>query len=152
MGFFSAQVIGKSMLPLLCNNDIVIAKSDNECSYRPGDIVIFYSADSKTTIHRIINIQNSIYYLKGDNAFRIDYVTQDKIIGKVFFVAKNGNIRFLPNPSDKFIHLANAITCLYAQNNCSISKTIKSDTYLCYLKERRKIFLKLSAANNIPFF
>jgi len=79
------SVVSESMLPTLHVGDLVIvAKGD----YKVGDIVV-YMRGNMPIIHRIIEIKNGEYVIKGDNNAVADpgNVKQIQILGKAIGAA-----------------------------------------------------------------
>lgn len=82
-GKVNLTVEGVSMNPTLFAGDIVTVRAGE---YDPGDILVYYYKEGSLLIHRLLYIQNGRYFCKGDNAFRIEDVTIDQIMGKAVFV------------------------------------------------------------------
>ena len=77
------------MLPTLLAGDVVtIAAQGN---YAVGDILVFLYGDDELLIHRCIEADwdNQVYICKGDNAFRLEKVDHEAILGKVITVSRN---------------------------------------------------------------
>lgn len=80
--------VGNSMFPILISGDILFYKKRNK--YRVNDIVIVKNKKSFIT-HRIIYKNKKTIYTKGDSNLAADNpVSEDNIIGKIFFI-KRGN-------------------------------------------------------------
>lgn len=79
------SVTGISMNPTLFEGDIItIQQYDN---YEVGDILVFTYKTGELLVHRLLKKDNR-YFCKGDNAFRLEDITYEQIIGKV--TAVNG--------------------------------------------------------------
>ena len=82
---FEVSVSGNSMEPMIRDGDTI------EIIYVPkcmtGDVVVFVY-DYNILVHRILKIENDIIYCKGDNAFRLEKIGNEQVIGKV--TAVNG--------------------------------------------------------------
>lgn len=78
---FFIRVSGDSMLPILSNNSVVkiIIRHDNK--FNVGDIVLFFYKNEGLLIHRLLKIENGRYFCKGDNAFRLEDIEKEDIIG-----------------------------------------------------------------------
>jgi len=75
------------MYPTLISGDVVLACKKN--AYCLGDILVFkYKNEDELLIHRLLK-KDRLYYCKGDNAFAMEAVTYQQIIGKAFFVNKS---------------------------------------------------------------
>src|SRR5258708_2273161 len=84
-------VVGISMEPKFHLGDLVIVQPNTH--YAIGDIVAYKNADLQSNvIHRIIDIQNNHYILKGDNNFWIDRYqpTAEELIGKLWIHIPGG--------------------------------------------------------------
>ncbi|MHB1243482.1 MAG: signal peptidase I [Gaiellaceae bacterium] len=83
-----AVIVGNSMEPTLQRGDLaVIRKRD---SYRPGDVVLYESAQlGAKVLHRIVRVEGSRFVLKGDNNSFLDdeQPTDDRIIGTLWINA-----------------------------------------------------------------
>ncbi len=82
---------GSSMVPAICNDDLVIIKPINlKKKLQVGCIsVVAFPNNKKILIHRIIKIKPDYYLTKGDNLFEPDnWVKKDQIIGVVEKVIK----------------------------------------------------------------
>lgn len=78
------SVSGISMEPILKSGDsITIKREDN---YDVGDILVFIYKE-ELLVHRLIK-KDSKYYCKGDNAFRLEDITKEQILGKIILVMK----------------------------------------------------------------
>lgn len=95
----SICIIGESMRPALNENDVV--EVTNSATYDLGDILVF-SYKGELLIHRLLKVDNEYYYCKGDNAFRVENISPEAIIGKV--VKLNG--KNLPSASLHFLKLS----------------------------------------------
>ncbi len=73
------------MNPTLAAGDVVTVCTG---TYLPGDILVFFYKEGFLLIHRLLYIKNGRYFCKGDNALRVEDLTEDKIVGKA--VAVNG--------------------------------------------------------------
>ena len=70
-------VSGTSMLPILHDGDIVL---DN---YEIGDILVFFYKQNELLVHRLLKIEKDRYLCKGDNAFRLEDISKEEILGAV---------------------------------------------------------------------
>lgn len=79
---FSFPIKGKSMRPLLKNDDIVtIKKIDNDI--KKGDILLYKRNDDSFVLHRLNKIKKNHYLIVGDHQTKIDLVEYNQLIGKV---------------------------------------------------------------------
>ncbi|MGB6873711.1 MAG: signal peptidase I [Dehalococcoidia bacterium] len=84
-------VIGGSMRPTLDVGDVVIVVKAPADTIKPGDIIQFREAEGITTVHRVVEIQetegNMVFVTQGDanRAPDTDPVLADNVVGKVIF-------------------------------------------------------------------
>ena len=126
-------VNGTSMLPCLQNGDSVNIKRFD--IYDIGDILVFNYSNVGLLIHRLIKIDNSKFYFKGDNTFHLECVLADQILGKVIHIKRNDNFITLPSVNSDFIELSLKVNDLYKYYNYDYKKIIKNNIYLIF-KER----------------
>ena len=132
---FNVNITGHSMFPILNKKDVVVVKRSD--IYQRGDIIVFDYGENVYIIHRILYCgRNSQYYCKGDNAFRIEIISEEDILGKVIFVKRDNGVLTLPVVADKFITLSLAVNQEFLNNHCKLRKTMKSIVYKEYIKER----------------
>lgn len=82
-----AVVEGKSMEPLLWTGDVVIVYKPNEISV--GDVVI-YKGRGNYVIHRVIEVRDNCYLIKGDNNPLPDgCIPKELITGKVLSIGNS---------------------------------------------------------------
>ena len=78
---FQIRLYGISMQPVLWDGDLICIKPQKEL--KKGDIALFTYQEEGELTHRIISITDGFFYCKGDNAFRIEKVPVNCIVGKV---------------------------------------------------------------------
>jgi len=83
---FELAVVGVSMNPILIAGDQIRIQPQED--YTVGDVLIFRYNDKELLVHRLLRKAGERFYCKGDNAFQLEDVTAEQIIGKV--VAVNG--------------------------------------------------------------
>lgn len=90
-GLFKFTAKGMSMSPFICNNDIIIIEPFNLKPPEVGDIVAAtLPGTERLIVHRIVQILEDHYKLKGDNLFDSDgYFTRTDIQGRVSRVIVN---------------------------------------------------------------
>ena len=118
-------VTGISMNPTLFEGDTVIIKRCAE--YQPGDILVYDYKNDGVLIHRLIH-HNGRYFCKGDNAFRLEDIDYDQIIGKAVFV--NGTP--IPPWEEWKIRLSYAVNRAFTKLRYDTSKTRETTIYKLY--------------------
>ena len=86
-GQFVFYPTGISMLPTVIPNEdcVVLVEPKN---IKKFDLILFTRPNGKYVLHRIINIKNGEYIIKGDNQNWTEKTTIDKVIAKVSEVRK----------------------------------------------------------------
>ena len=78
--YITITVRGISMEPTLHKGDSITIE---KCAdYQVGDIIVFRYKHNELLVHRIVKRDNRLY-CKGDNAFRLEDITNDQIAGKI---------------------------------------------------------------------
>lgn len=77
------KVSGISMLPVLREGDDLQIEIREK--YTIGDILVYNYNGDGLLVHRLIGESDALM-CKGDNAFRIEKISKDKVIGRVAFV------------------------------------------------------------------
>lgn len=123
------NVSGDSMFPYIKSGDTV--NIEYCIDYCPGDILAFLyknNGNEELILHRLLKIKDGYYICKGDNSFRMEIVSERKIIGKV--VKINGEI--FKSCDREFLFNSYKIGLLFKQNAYNINKTVKTDEYRSY--------------------
>jgi signal peptidase I len=92
---YTSVGVGWSMEPYIENGDTIVILTDDYPGFfaNVGDVLVF-QYNNMAVAHRIYNIQNGNYYVKGDNNENVDpwIIDSDSVIGKIIGVVGNGNI------------------------------------------------------------
>lgn len=88
--FLKLKFAGNSMYPTIVDDSIVLIKKKGDIQI--GEIYVYFDTMSPTdrlVCHRLIKIDNGMFYFKGDNRDIIDVpISIDSIIGVVVDVIK----------------------------------------------------------------
>lgn len=125
-------VQGSSMEPRLRHGDYALIVPQNQ--YRIGDIVLFPHLQEGLLLHRIVKIDELNYFCKGDNAFRLERVTKDCIIGCVRSVRRGSRTSGIRTEED-VKPLCDASVSMYylaLRHNWEIEKIKNHPRYLAY--------------------
>lgn len=122
------SVDGVSMNPNLFEGDLITVSSCEE--YTPGDILIFNYKQEGLLVHRLLFIKEEKYFCKGDNAFRLEDITKEQIVGKVILV--NGNE--LASCTNRLLQFSYLVNREFVKRRYDIGKTKQSDIYQLYKK------------------
>ena len=92
---YTSVGIGWSMEPYIENGDTIVILTDDYPGFfaNVGDVLVF-QYNNMAVAHRIYNIQNGRYYVKGDNNVNADswMIDSSDVIGKIIGVVDSGNI------------------------------------------------------------
>ena len=119
------SVTGTSMNPTLFEGDKVIIEKCNE--YRIGDILVFNYKNEGILIHRFLNCDGR-YFCKGDNAFRLEDIEYNQIIGKAVLV---NNTSIQPWVEWK-VKLSYSVNREFLKLHYDTNKVKKSNIYRLY--------------------
>lgn len=134
------SVVGISMYPNLLEGDSISVKQFER--YEVGDILIFIYKQDELLVHRLLKQDKHIYYCKGDNAFRLEDILHDQIVGRVTQV--NG-APLSPCPP-KLVALSYAVGRSFRKYRYDLSLTKSTPVYCLYKKvilnrEKEKIMI-----------
>lgn len=80
---------GVSMLPMLHQNrDLVVIVPQAE-RLKKYDVAL-YRRGSSYVLHRVIDVKNEYYLIRGDNTFRMEKVPDSQVIGVLIAFVRNG--------------------------------------------------------------
>ena len=137
----SIKIIGFSMEPSLNQNDIISVKDfDN---YSLGDIILFDFENEGILVHRIIDIDKSNVFCKGDNAFRIECISKEQVLGKVIKV----NNMEIGKCEIEYVYLSKKIGDIFKQSKCSKDITQQTGIYRFY-----KQYLNNKFDNSLTYY
>lgn len=124
-GYASLTVSGSSMEPSLHSGDIVTIEAFPV--YNLGDILVYSYKNEGLLIHRLLK-QESRYYCKGDNSFRLEDISFGDIIGKVVSVNNQPIIPW----RDWEIQLSYSVSRQFLRCMYDKTKTTQTDIYKLY--------------------
>lgn len=123
---FNLTVEGISMLPILHAGDtIAICRKD---SYEIGDILVFFYKQNELLVHRLLKIEKNRYFCKGDNAFRLEDISEDQIIGAVLLESD-------PHKTSEFIDASYRINRIFRRCKYDAELTKQEPEYELYRKK-----------------
>ena len=131
---FEICVSGNSMNPFLKEGDILTVQPIENCD--DGSILVFIHDNEQLLVHRLLEKRDNKYVCKGDNSFRLEAVSKDKIIGIVVSAHRNGEEVKLSSYSTHLIQLSMAVHRTFSDSGYDIKKTLLSDVYKQYIKLR----------------
>ena len=81
-GFYISTTVGISMRPMLRNRrDRVIIRSTEGKRLSKWDLPLYKRPDGKYVLHRIIEVRDGYYVIRGDNTYAKEHVPDDWIVG-----------------------------------------------------------------------
>ena len=81
-GFYVSTTVGVSMRPMLRNRrDRVVIRSTEGKRLSKWDLPLYKRHDGKYILHRIIEVRNGYYIIRGDNTFAKERVPDENIVG-----------------------------------------------------------------------
>ena len=81
-GFYISTTVGISMRPMLRNRrDRVIIRSTDGGRLSKWDLPLYKRPDGKYVLHRIIEVRDGYYVIRGDNTYAKEHVPDDWIVG-----------------------------------------------------------------------
>lgn len=89
-GIYTGLTMGSSMEPLIHQqrDNIIVVKANGRL--KKYDIPVYLTKSGKYVMHRIIEVFDDHYTIVGDNLLLREYVTDDRIVGKLVGFYKNG--------------------------------------------------------------
>jgi PqqD family protein of HPr-rel-A system len=133
------SITGVSMNPILFEGDNVIVQRCDD--YNIGDILVFTYKTGELLIHRLLLKRADKYFCKGDNAFRLEDIEEEQIIGKV--VSVNGR-ELVPYPR-QLTELSYRINRTFFRCRYDAEKTKQTDIFKLYektiLKKEERIMI-----------
>lgn len=119
------EVMGVSMEPTMRAGDrVTLCRAEK---YALGDILVF-CYKGELLVHRLLKEENGRYFCKGDNAFRLEDVTEEQIAGKVTLC--NGQA---PSPfSPAEIALSYLVNRAFRKCGYDVEKAKQSGIYRFY--------------------
>jgi len=128
--FTKVSVFGTSMYPSLLPGDCAIVTTRSE--YPLGSILVYQYKDEGYIIHRLLKIDSNCYYCKGDNAFRIERISESDVKGTIIFVIRN-NIKFSPKQMDAtFCNMSLKIGYKFIRSKYNSQEVTNSSLYKQY--------------------
>ena len=106
-GYFVYTNVGSSMMPLLRQKkDIIEIRKKGAARCRKYDVVL-YKRNNRYLLHRILRVTPQGYIIAGDNNTFIETdITDDKIIGVMYRVIRNGKDIYMDNVLYRlYVHL-----------------------------------------------
>ena len=83
-GVYVSTTVGVSMKPMLRNRrDRIVLLPVGKERLKKWDLPMYRRADGKYVLHRIIDVKDDHYIIRGDNTYMKEYVRDEQILGYV---------------------------------------------------------------------
>ena len=112
-------------LPILHPGDSIKVCAKDE--YKVGDILVFFYKDDSLLVHRLLKVENGRYFCKGDNAFRLEDIEKQNIVGAVMLDHDANN-------TPDFITASYSISRIFQKMGYSSDKVKSSAEYAEYVQ------------------
>ena len=113
---------GRSMYPTLQEGDEIFIINDNE--YCIGNVVAFMY-NNELVAHRLLKIENDVFFCKGDNAITIEAIYKYQLIGIVIQFKRKHIVydieRISENETQRVYKICAAINSNYLKNHEEIT-------------------------------
>ena len=81
-GFYVSTTVGFSMRPMLRNRrDRVVIRATDGKRLSKWDLPLYKRSDGKYILHRVIEVRDGYYVIRGDNTYAKEKVTDEQIVG-----------------------------------------------------------------------
>lgn len=81
-GFYISTTVGVSMRPMLRNRrDRVLIKPRGEERLKKFDLPLYRLPDGKYVLHRVLEVKDGYYIIRGDNTYRLEKIPDEWIVG-----------------------------------------------------------------------
>ncbi len=83
-GYYVSTTVGWSMYPMLRNRrDRIVVLPVGQERLKKYDLPLYRRPDGKYILHRIIDVRDGLYIIRGDNTYVKEYIPDDWILGYV---------------------------------------------------------------------
>ena len=83
-GYYVSTTVGWSMFPMLRNRrDRIIVLPVGSERLKKYDLPLYRRPDGKYILHRIIDVKDGMYIIRGDNTYVKEYIPDEWILGYV---------------------------------------------------------------------
>lgn len=81
-GFHVSTTVGMSMKPMLRNRrDRVLIKPLGEERLKKYDLPLYRLPDGRYVFHRVIDVRDGYYVIRGDNTYQLEKIPDEWIVG-----------------------------------------------------------------------
>lgn len=88
-GFCIMNTSGRSMRPLIKENDAVVLKSPDR-EIKKYDVVLYTDRTGRHILHRVIGKRDNLFIIRGDNTFVKEFVAENDILAYMLSFNRNG--------------------------------------------------------------
>ncbi len=123
------RVNGTSMHPGIRKNDIVIIKRAPIEQINRGDIICF-SRNSEFVVHRLVTIENGLFFTKGDRLAQNDIpFTKDRVLGVVIAIERQNRTISLQTPFRRIYNKAMVIKNVFLDKGMRLARFINQSIF-----------------------
>ena len=101
-GYYVTLTSGVSMRPLFKTHRDAVVISPPTGELRKYDIALYTYGDGRYILHRVVDVREDCYLIRGDNTYKLERVPKGRVIGVVTSFNRNGKRYDLTEPSYKF--------------------------------------------------
>jgi len=102
-GWFATTISGVSMYPMLRNHKDQVLVKKVEGRLKRYDVAV-YKTEVKYIVHRVLEVHDGYYIIRGDNCVGLEYVPEKRIIGVVTGFWRKG--RFIEVTDKRYLRYA----------------------------------------------
>ena len=92
---------GVSMLPMLHQNRDLVVIYKPEGRLKPFDVAL-YKRGASYVLHRVIEVRENDYVIRGDNTYSLEYVPDSAVIGVLTSFVRKGKEISVEDPAYRF--------------------------------------------------
>ena len=117
-GILVYKTKGVSMLPMLHQNRDLVTIEVPDGRLKPLDVAL-YKRGSSYVLHRVIEVRDGYYLIRGDNTYALEHVPDEDILGVLTGFMRKGKQYSVDDPSyRRYVRVWNAIyTARHAYNS-----------------------------------
>ncbi len=117
------------MHPGIRKNDIVIIKRAPIEQINRGDIICF-SRNSEFVVHRLVTIENGLFFTKGDRLAQNDIpFTKDRVLGVVIAIERQNRTISLQTPFRRIYNKAMVIKNVFLDKGMRLARFINQSIF-----------------------
>ena len=92
---------GVSMQPMLYQNRDIVVIETFEGRLKPYDVAL-YRRGKQYVLHRVLRLGDGVYYIRGDNTYRMETVPEKAVLGVLTSFVRKGKRHEVAEPGYRF--------------------------------------------------